>query len=171
MKRAVILLFAGLLGVALAACGGDNTTTFVEESGSPPAASSSAGASSSPSSSGSPASSSLPSTAATPLAGNLRIIIDSPDGGTPISSPVEVSGTASVDKGTVVAVVLDAHGNELGRATTTASAVKPDFGHYDVTVSFSGSTSGSKGQIKVFGVSPRDGTTPTYYYYINVAFA
>ena len=82
-----------------------------------------------------------------------------------------MSGTASVDKGSVIAVVLDGHGNELGRASTTASAVKPDFGHYDVTVSFSGSTSGTKGQIKVFGVSPKDGTTPTYYYFISVTFA
>jgi len=171
MKRAVILLLAGSLGVLLAACGGDNTTTFVEGSSSPAAASDSAGASPSAASSGSPASSSLPTTAATPPAGNLRIIIDSPDGGSPISSPVEVSGTASVDKGTVVAVVLDGHGAELGRATTTASAVRPDFGHYDVTVTFSGSTSGAKGQIKVFGVSPKDGTTPTYYYFISVTFA
>ena len=76
-----------------------------------------------------------------------------------------------IDKGSVIAVVLDGHGNELGRASTTASAVKPDFGHYDVTVSFSGSTSGTKGQIKVFGVSPKDGTTPTYYYFISVTFA
>ena len=52
----------------------------------------------------------------------------------------------------------------------TASASKPDFGHYDVPVTFS-ATSGTKGQIKVFGVSPKDGTTPTYFYFINVAFA
>ena len=68
-------------------------------------------------------------------------------------------------------MVLDAAGNELGRGTTTASAVKPDFGHYDVTVSFSGAVSGTKGQIKVFGVSPRDGTTPTSYYFISVRFS
>jgi hypothetical protein len=82
-----------------------------------------------------------------------------------------VSGTASVDKGTVVAVVLDAAGTELGRGTATASAVKPDYGHYAVTVSFTGGVSGQKGQLKVFGVSPRDGTTPTYYYFITIRFA
>jgi len=101
----------------------------------------------------------------------LKIIIDSPDASTAISSPVQVSGTASVDKGTVVAVVLDAGGNELGRGTTIASAAKPDFGHYDVTVNFSGAVSGQKGQLKVFGVSPRDGTTPTNYYFITIKFA
>ena len=68
-------------------------------------------------------------------------------------------------------MVLDAAGTELGRATTTASASKPDFGNYDLSVSFSGGTSGAKGQIKVFGVSARDGTTPTYYYFITVRFA
>jgi len=158
--------------IAIAGCGADNTTTFVEQSGSPTASSSgSAGASASTGTSGSPASSSLPTTAATPIAGGYKIIIDSPDGGTAISSPVQVSGTASVDKGTVVAVVLDAAGTELGRATTIASASKPDFGHFDVSVSFSGANSGAKGQIKVFGVSPRDGTTPTNWWYINVRFA
>jgi hypothetical protein len=74
-----------------------------------------------------------------------------------------VSGAASVDKGTVVAVVLDSTGAELGRATTTASAVKPEFGHFEVSVSFSGGAPGQRGQIKVFGVSPRDGKTITSY--------
>jgi hypothetical protein len=100
----------------------------------------------------------------------VKIIIDSPDASTTISSPVQVSGTASVDRGTVVAVVLDAAGTELGRATTTASASKPDYGHYDVTVTFTGGVAGQKGQIKVFGVSPRDGTTPTSFYFIQIRF-
>jgi hypothetical protein len=164
--RALLVLAAGL---AVAGCGGDNTTTFVE-TGSPSASPGSTSASPSASAGASPVSSSLPTTAATPIPNNWRIIIDSPDGSTAISSPVDVSGTASVDKGTVVAVVLDASGTELGRASTTASASKPDFGHFDVSVSFTGAVSGSKGQIKVFGVSPRDGATPTYYYYIQIRF-
>lgn len=159
--------------LVLAGCGGDSTTTFVLDTGSPSAsASAKAGTTASTNPSATPASSALPVTAATPITDpNLKIIIDSPDASTTISSPVQVSGTASVDKGTVVAVVLDAAGTELGRATTTASAVKPDYGHFDVTVSFSGSVSGQKGQIKVFGVSPRDGTTPTSYYFIQIRFA
>ena len=161
-----------LIAVVLAGCGGDTTTTFVLTSGSPSA---SAKAGTSPSnnatSTATPASSVLPATAATPIPDGSKIIIDSPDASTTISSPVQVSGTASVDKGTVVAVVLDASGTELGRATTTASAVKPDFGHFDVSVTFAGATPGAKGRIKVFGVSPRDGTTPTNWYYIDVRFA
>jgi hypothetical protein len=161
-----------LIAVVLAGCGGDNTTTFVLDTGSP-SASPKAGASPSvkASSSAAPSNPTLPATAATPIAGDLKIIIDTPDASTAISSPVQVSGTASVDKGTVVAVVLDANGTELGRATTTASAVKPDYGHFEVTVSFTGAVAGQKGQIKVFGVSPRDGTTPTSYYFIQIRFA
>ena len=157
--------------LVLAGCGGDSTTTFVLDTGSP-SASAKANASPSTSASATPTSATLPATAATPITDpSLKIIIDSPDASTAISSPVHVLGTASVDKGTVVAVVLDAAGTELGRATTTASAVKPDYGHFDVTVSFSGGVSGQKGQIKVFGVSPRDGTTPTSYYFIQIRFA
>ena len=164
--RAWLLAVVAVMG--LSGCGGDNTTTFVLPSGSPSASGATAAASAGTSAS---ASSSLPTTAATPIADNLKIIIDSPASNSAINSPLEVTGTASVDKGTVVAVVLDAAGTELGRATTTASAVKPDFGHFDVSVSFTGATSGAKGRIKVFGVSPRDGTTPTNWYYIDVRFA
>ena len=164
--RAWVLTVVAVVG--LSGCGGDNTTTFVLPSGSPSASGATATASAGTSAS---ASSSLPTTAATPIADNLKIIIDSPASNSAINSPLEVTGTASVDKGTVVAVVLDAAGTELGRATTTASAVKPDFGHFDVSVSFTGATSGAKGRIKVFGVSPRDGTTPTNWYYIDVRFA
>jgi len=165
-----VVLLVALASALLAGCGGDTTTTFVLDSGSP-TATASAKASAGASVSAAPSSSTLPSTAATPIAGDLKIIIDSPDASTAISSPLHVSGAASVDKGTVVAVVLDGGGAELGRGTATASASKPDFGHYDVTVSFSGAVSGQKGQIKVFGVSPRDGTTPTYYYFITIKFA
>ena len=171
MKGFGVVLLVGLASAALAGCGGDNTTTFVLDSGSPTAGAASPTASPTTGASAAPSSSSLPNTAATPIAGGLKIIIDSPDASTAISSPVQVSGAASVDKGTVVAVVLDAGGNELGRGTTIASAAKPDFGHYDVTVNFSGAVSGQKGQLKVFGVSPRDGTTPTNYYFITIKFA
>jgi hypothetical protein len=170
MKGFGVVLLAGLASAALAGCGGDNTTTFVLDSGSP-TATASAKASASASAGASPASSTLPTTATTPIPDGTKIIIDTPDASTTISSPVQVSGTASVDKGTVVAIVLDAGGNELGRGTVTASASKPDFGHYDVTVNFTGAVSGQKGQIKVFGVSPRDGTTPTNYYFISIRFA
>jgi immunoglobulin-like protein involved in spore germination len=170
MKGFGAALSLGLACLVLAGCGGDGNTTFVLDNGSP-TASAKAGATASVQTSATPTGSTLPVTAATPIPRNVKIIIDSPDASTAISSPVQVSGTASVDKGTVVAVVLDAAGNELGRATTTASAVKPEYGHYDVTVTFTGGVAGQWGQIKVFGVSPRDGTTPTSYYFIQIRFA
>ena len=153
------------ISLFLTGCGGDNNTTFVLSSGSP-GASSSGGASASASSSASPGSSSLPTTAATPIPNGLRIIIDSPDGSSPISSPVEVSGTASVANGAVLVVVKDASGAELGRATTTASAAKPDYGHFDVSVTFSGATSGAKGEIRVM-----DAATQKNYYFVTIRFA
>jgi len=118
-----------------------------------------------------PAPSSLPIAGpeATPIPDGSRIILDSPDAAAAIQSPVEVTGTASVDGGNVVAVVLDAADNELGRAATTATAAAPAFGHFDVSVTFSGATPGTKGKIKVFGVNPRNGS-PTWFYFIVVRF-
>ena len=169
MKRFAVGVLVSIAAVAIAGCGGDNTTTFVLDSGSPSPGSTSTGPSPSASAGASPESSST--AAVTPPTDGSKIIIDSPDANTTISSVVDVAGTASVDKGTVVAVVLDAAGKELGRATTIASAAKPEYGHFDVTVTFSGATPGTKGKLKVFGVSPRDGTTPTNWYYIGVRFA
>jgi immunoglobulin-like protein involved in spore germination len=164
--KGIGVLIALVAGATLASCGGDTSTTFVLQSTSPTASSASPSASASTGTSGSPASSSLPTTAATPIANNLRVIIDSPDASSTISSPVEVSGTASVTNGAVLVVVLDASGAELGRATTTASASKPDYGHYDVSVTFSGAVSGTKGQLKVM-----DAATQKNYYFITIRFS
>ncbi len=105
---------------------------------------------------------------ATPIPDGFRVIIDSPDAAAAIQSPVEVIGTASVDGGSLVVVVLDDAGNELGRATTTATAAAPAFGHFDVNVTFSGATSGTRGQIKVFSANTRTGTP--WNYHIAVRF-
>ncbi len=170
MKRFLTGAAAVIIAASLAACGSDNTTNFVLTTNSP-AASAAASASASAAATATPATSSGATGAeATPIPGGSKIIIDTPDASTSITSPVQVSGAASVANGTVVAVVLDAGGNELGRGTATASAAAPAFGHYDVTVSFSGAASGTKGQLKVYGVSTKDGTTPTNFYFISVRF-
>ena len=169
---AVLVLIAGT--VVLAGCGSSDQTQFVLQPQSPGASPSGSGsAAASPAASGSAATSPGAQTGVTATAipgGTSKIIIDTPDASSSITSPVAVSGAASVYKGTVVGVVLDSAGNELGRATTTASASAPDFGHYDLSVSFSGAPSGSSGKLKVFGVSSKDGTTPTYFYFITVRF-
>jgi hypothetical protein len=157
--------------MVIAGCGGDNNTTFVLSTGTPQATASASNSTSpspvAPSTGGASAapSSGAPVTAATPIGNGLRVIIDSPDGSSPVTSPVEVSGTASVRNGAVLVVVLDGSGNELGRATTTADAAAPNYGHYDVTVSFSGGTPGGKGQIRVM-----DAATQKNYYFITIRF-
>jgi hypothetical protein len=166
---AVVVLVA--ISLATAGCGGGNDQTqFVIQNGSASASASAAAPSGSVSGTAAPSPGSPTGAAATPIPDGSKIVIDSPDASTTISSPVAVSGAASVDKGTVVAVVLDAAGNELGRGTATASASAPDFGHYDVSVTFSGAPAGGSGKLKVFGVSARDGKTPTYFYFIAVRF-
>jgi Immunoglobulin-like domain of bacterial spore germination len=161
--------FAGPLGVGVAvilvACGdtGNQSTSTTQPTAiALPSASPSASASAT----------ALPAAGpeATPIPDGSRIIIDSPDASSTIQSPLEVTGTASVDGGNVVVAVLDANGNELGRASTTATAAAPAFGHFDATVVFTGASSGSKGQIKVFGVNPRNGN-PSWFYWITVRFA
>ncbi|MEO6798025.1 MAG: Gmad2 immunoglobulin-like domain-containing protein [Candidatus Dormibacter sp.] len=164
------LTLGALTVLALASCGSSDQTQFVLQTSSASASASASGASPGASATTSNSPGSDTGATPTPIPGGSRIIIDSPDASTTITSPVEVSGTASVDKGTVVAVVLDAAGTELGRATVTASASAPDFGHYDVSVPFSGATSGTSGKLKVFGVSARDGKTPTFFYFITVRF-
>jgi len=156
-------LLVGLAAVVLAACGdtGEQSTSSTQPT-----------AIALPSVSSSPSAPALPAAGpeATPIPDGWRIIIDSPDASTSIQSPVQVQGTASVDGGNVVVVVLDAAGNELGRSSTTATAAAPAFGHFDATVNFIPATSGTKGQIKAFGVNPRNGN-PTWFYYISVRFS
>jgi hypothetical protein len=171
MPRSIAAVALLGLSLALSACGsGEDQTVFVLPSASASAAASSVPETGSSTSPGSAAPSVTPGEAATPIPDGRRIVIDSPDASSTISSPVEVSGTASVQGGTVVVVVLDAGGAELGRATTTASAAAPDFGHYDLQVTFSGAASGGKGTIKAYGVRA-DGQTPSWFYFIAVRFA
>lgn len=164
------LCVAPLLAGLLAACASDNQqTVFVTQSASS-SANASASASGSASASAAASSSATAASAPTPIPSNGHIVIDSPDASSTIGNPVGVSGTASVLNGTVVGVVQDAGGKELGRATATATAAAPGYGHYDLSITYTGATSGARGQIRVFGVRA-DGTTPTYYYFITVKFA
>ena len=171
--KGIGLVIIGAATLLLAACGTDNTTTFVLSTASAtstvsPSASASASSATAPATGGaspSPASSSVPAAGATPIGNGLRVIIDSPDGSSAITSPVEVSGTASVRNGAVLVEVRDASGNVLGQATTTAGATAPNYGSYDVTVSYSGGTPGAKGEIRVM-----DAATQKNYYFITIRF-
>jgi hypothetical protein len=65
------------------------------------------------------------------------IVVESPEPGASVSSPVTISGTASVFEGTVQLRILDAEGQEVGSAFTTASAGAPERGDFSEGVPFS----------------------------------
>jgi hypothetical protein len=64
------------------------------------------------------------------------IVVASPEPGASVSSPVTISGTASVFEGTVQLRILDAAGKEVGSAFTTASAGAPERGDFSEEVEF-----------------------------------
>jgi Immunoglobulin-like domain of bacterial spore germination len=64
------------------------------------------------------------------------IVVEAPKPGASVSSPVMVSGTASVFEGTVQIRILDAEGEELARTFTTASAGAPERGEFSERVEF-----------------------------------
>jgi Immunoglobulin-like domain of bacterial spore germination len=64
------------------------------------------------------------------------IVVESPEPGSSVSSPVTVSGTASVFEGTVQLRILDADGEEIASAFTTASAGAPERGDFSEEVAF-----------------------------------
>ena len=87
------------------------------------------------------------------------IVVTSPESGATVSSPVTISGTASVFEGTVQLRILDADGKEVGRAFTTASSGAPDRGTFSEEVEFSVDEA-QDGVIRVFEenvASPEEG--------------
>jgi Immunoglobulin-like domain of bacterial spore germination len=64
------------------------------------------------------------------------IVVESPEPGASVSSPVTISGTASVFEGTVQLRILDADGEEIARAFATASAGAPERGDFSKEVEF-----------------------------------
>jgi hypothetical protein len=68
--------------------------------------------------------------------GEAAIVVESPESDASVSSPVTVSGTASVFEGTVQLRILDADGKEIASAFTTASAGAPERGEFSEDVEF-----------------------------------
>ena len=64
------------------------------------------------------------------------IVVESPEPGASVSSPVTISGTASVFEGTVQLRMLDANGEEIASAFTTATAGAPERGDFSEEVEF-----------------------------------
>ncbi len=68
--------------------------------------------------------------------GDAAIVVESPEPDASVSSPVTISGTASVFEGTVALRILDAGGEEIASSFTTASAGAPDRGDFSEEVGF-----------------------------------
>lgn len=68
--------------------------------------------------------------------GEDAIVLESPEPGANVSSPVTISGTASVFEGTVQLRILDADGEEIATAFTTASAGAPQRGDFSKDLEF-----------------------------------
>jgi hypothetical protein len=64
------------------------------------------------------------------------IVVASPEPGQSVSSPVAISGTASVFEGTLQLRVLDANGNRVGSGFTTATAGAPERGKFSEQLQF-----------------------------------
>jgi hypothetical protein len=82
------------------------------------------------------------------------IVISSPRSGESVTSPVKVSGTASVFEAALNVRVKDSTGKVVGQARTTASTGAPGRGTYSVDVPFDAS---GPGTIEAYTISPRDG--------------
>ena len=64
------------------------------------------------------------------------IVVETPEPGASVSSPVTISGTASVFEGTLQLRILDADSEEIASAFTTASAGAPERGDFSEEVEF-----------------------------------
>jgi germination protein M len=85
------------------------------------------------------------------------IVVESPGIGQRVGNPVTISGTANVFEATVSVRILDQHGNEVGRAFTTATCGTGCRGVYSVQVKYS-VQSEQPGTIEVYQASAQDGS-------------
>ena len=75
-----------------------------------------------------------------------------------ITSPVTVSGDASVFEAAVQWRIVDAGGRVFAEGNTTASAGAPARGAFSVSATFTPPTADTIGAIEVYDRSPKDGT-------------
>lgn len=92
-----------------------------------------------------------------PSSDNGAIVVESPQPGASVSSPITISGTADVFEATVSIRILDAAGNEIARTFTTATCGTGCRGDYRKSVSFE-VDSEQPGTIEVFEESAEDGS-------------
>jgi hypothetical protein len=92
-----------------------------------------------------------------PDASDPSIIVDMPQSGETITSPVTISGTARVFEANVRIKIYNASGSELADTFTTAAEGAPAMAPFSASVSFK-ATMKEQGCIRVFEESAKDGS-------------
>lgn len=135
--------------LVLAACGGGVSGASQSPSPSRSNGASSAGATPSPSS--------VPS-ATTLSSARGFITVARPQANTRVTSPLTISGDASVFEATLQWRVTDSAGRVLAQGIATATAGAPARGTYTVSATFAPPATDTIGIVEVFERSPRDGS-------------
>jgi immunoglobulin-like protein involved in spore germination len=86
------------------------------------------------------------------------ITVARPLTGTRITSPLVISGDASVFEATLQWRIVDGGGREYAKGIATASAGAPARGTFSVTATYTGPATDTSGFVEVYETSPRDGS-------------
>jgi hypothetical protein len=85
------------------------------------------------------------------------VVVRTPEAQARVSSPLTVSGEATVYEGTVRIQVVSADGQVLGQGFTTATMGAPVGGTFSAQVEFTPPEAEAPGIVRVFGDNPRTG--------------
>lgn len=148
MKRILAtLLLASMLLPLAAACDDDDGDT---PSTATPAASVTAAAPATATSAATPAASATP-------AELPAIVIDTPQAGARVGSPLRVTGSSNVFEATTIARIVDAASGELAEQVVTATSGTGTRGTFDASIAFTVDVE-QPGKLIMFEPSARDGT-------------
>ena len=89
--------------------------------------------------------------------GKAAIVIETPKPDAEVTSPVTISGTASVFEGTVQIRILDSDGEELASTFATATEGAPGRGDFTKTIAFS-VTEAQEGTIEAYEADAASGS-------------
>lgn len=99
------------------------------------------------------------SAAATPITSAKGFItVGAPLANARVTSPVTISGDASVFEATLQWRIVDGGGKVLSSGTTQASRGAPDRGTFSVSASYPPPSADTIGALEVYETSPKDGT-------------
>ena len=100
-----------------------------------------------------------PAPSATPIVSAKGFItVTRPLSGVRITSPLTISGDASVFEASLQWRIVDSGGTVYAQGNTTASAGAPARGTFSVSATYAGPASDRAGFVEVYETSPRDGS-------------